>query len=72
MRNIINNFLNLDQKDRAMLLLLNITIINIVIAIVKFIFAFTLPSLWFFINAIFMTILSSFPLETMENKDQLN
>lgn len=58
MRNIINNFLNLDQKDRAMLLLLNITIINIVIAIVKFIFAFTLPSLWFFINAIFMTILS--------------
>lgn len=41
-----------------MLLIINITIINIVIAIIKYTFAFTLPSLWFFINASFTTILS--------------
>ena len=58
MKKLIKKYLNLEKNDRTMLLLINITIINIVIAIVKFILAFTLPSLWFFINAIFMSILS--------------
>lgn len=58
MKNLYKKYLNLEKNDRTMLLLINITIINIVIAIIKYIFAFTLPSLWFFINAIFTTILS--------------
>lgn len=58
MKNLINNIINLEKNDRTMLLLINTTIINIVIAIIKFGFAFILPSLWFFINAIFVTILS--------------
>ncbi len=58
MKNLYKKYLNLEKNDRTMLLLINITIINIVIAIIKYIFAFTLPSLWFFINAIFSTILS--------------
>ena len=58
MKTLYNKFVNLEKNDRTMLLLVNTTIINIVIAIIKYIFAFTLPSLWFFINAIFMTILS--------------
>lgn len=58
MKNLINKFLNLEKNDRTMLLLINTTIVNIVIAIIKFGLAFILPSLWFFINAIFMSILS--------------
>ena len=58
MKNLYKKFINLEKNDRTMLLLVNTTFINIIIAIVKFGFAFTLPSLWFFINAIFMTILS--------------
>lgn len=58
MKNLYKKFINLEKNDRTMLLLVNTILINIIIAIVKFGFAFTLPSLWFFINAIFMTILS--------------
>lgn len=31
---------------------------NIIFAIIKYLFAFTLPSLWFFVNALFLTVLS--------------
>jgi len=41
-----------------MLFLVFTTIGNIFIAIVKFILSLTLPSLWFFINALFVMILS--------------
>lgn len=41
-----------------MFLLIITTIVNILIALVKFIYAFYLPSLWFFINALFLTVLS--------------
>ena len=58
MKYLFEKFLNLEKNDRTMLLLINVTIINIVLAIIKYIFAFTLPSLWFFINALFTTILS--------------
>lgn len=54
----IKDILNLEKKDKTMFLLIFITIINILIAFVKFIFAFTIPSLWFFINACFLTVLS--------------
>ena len=58
MKKLYKKYLNLEKNDRIMLLLINVTIVNIVIAIIKYIFAFILPSLWFFINAIFMSILS--------------
>lgn len=54
----IKKIKNLDKKTRT-IYLLNITLCgNIFLAILKFIFAFTIPSLWFFINAWFLTILS--------------
>lgn len=58
MKQYIKRIKNLEKKDRT-IYLLNITLLgNIFLAILKFIFAFTIPSLWFFINAWFLTILS--------------
>lgn len=55
---IINDIWNLDKNDKIILLLIFTTLGNIILALVKFIFAFTLPSLWFFVNALFATLLS--------------
>ena len=41
-----------------MLLLIFTMIGNILLACAKFIFAFVLPSLWFFVNACFLSVLS--------------
>ena len=48
----------LKKEDRTIFFLIFTTIGNIFIAIVKFVLSLTLPSLWFFINALFMIILS--------------
>lgn len=55
---LIKDISNLEKKDKTMFLLIITTIVNILIALVKFIYAFYLPSLWFFINALFLTVLS--------------
>lgn len=55
---IIKFFLKLEKSDQVIFFLLFTTLINIIIALVKFILSLTLPSLWFFINAIFGFILS--------------
>lgn len=58
MKDYIKKIKNLDVKTRT-IHLLKITLIgNIFLAILKFILSFTIPSLWFFINAWFLTILS--------------
>ena len=58
MINVFNYFKKLKKEERVMFFLIFTTIGNIFIAIVKFILSLTLPSLWFFINALFMIILS--------------
>lgn len=58
MKKIVKNIKNLDKKDRTMLLLIFTTIVNILLAVIKFIFAVTLPSLWFFVNSCFLAVLS--------------
>lgn len=58
MNKIIEQFKKLKKEDRVMFFLILTTIGNIFIAIVKFILSLTLPSLWFFINALFMIILT--------------
>ena len=55
MKNIIGQ---LKKEDRIIFFLVFTTLGNIFMAIVKFILSLTLPSLWFFINAIFMMLLS--------------
>ena len=54
---IKDKFLELEKTDQIIFFLLLTTIGNIVMAVVKMIFSLTLPSLWFFINAIFNIIL---------------
>ena len=58
MKKLLSNILNLEKNDKTMLLLIFTTMGNIIIAIAKFIFAFTIPSLWFFVNAGFLAVLS--------------
>lgn len=58
MKKIINLYFNLDKKDRVMFLLIFTTIGNMLMAIIKFALSITLPSLWFFVNACFLTVLS--------------
>jgi len=58
MKNLFDYFKKLKKEDRIMLFLIFTTIGNVFIAIVKFVLSMTLPSLWFFINALFMFILS--------------
>ena len=58
MSSIVKYFKNLKKEDRIIFFLIFTTVGNIFIAIVKLVLSLTLPSLWFFINAIFMIVLS--------------
>lgn len=58
MKKIIDHFKQLKKEDRIMFFLLFTTIGNIFVALIKFILSLILPSLWFFINSIFMIVLS--------------
>ena len=58
MNKLLYYFKKLKKEDRIMFFLVFTTIGNIIMAIVKFVLSLTLPSLWFFINALFMIILS--------------
>lgn len=58
MKTLFYKIKNLEKNDKTMLLLIFTTVGNIIIAFVKFIFSITIPSLWFFVNAGFLAILS--------------
>lgn len=58
MNKIIKEFKELKKEDRIMFFLVFTTTGNMFMAIVKFVLSLTLPSLWFFINAVFITVLS--------------
>lgn len=55
---IIRSFLQLEKSDQVIFFLFFTTIINVIMALIKLVFSLTLPSLWFFVNAIFGIILS--------------
>lgn len=58
MNKVFKHYISLEKSDRVMFFLIFTTITNILVSLFKFIIAFTLPSLWFFINALFLSILS--------------
>ena len=58
MKKIIKNFRALEKKDQLIFFLLCSTISNFFIAIIKFVFSLTIPSLWFFVNAGFSLVLA--------------
>lgn len=58
MKKVVNSFLELDTKDKIILFLLGSTISNIGVAIIKFVLSLIIPSMWFFVNAIFSFVLA--------------
>ena len=58
MKHLIKEIKNLEKNDKTMLLLTFTTMGNILIAFIKFIFSLVIPSLWFFVNAGFLIVLS--------------
>lgn len=58
MKEVINNIIELEKKDRIVLFLIGSTIGNAIVAIVKFVLSLTIPSMWFFVNAIFSFVLA--------------
>ena len=58
MKELYQEIKNLEKNDKTMLLLIFTTMGNILFALVKFIFSVTIPSLWFFVNACFLLVLS--------------
>lgn len=55
---LIKKYLVLENTDKTMFLLILTTLVNVLIALIKLIYAFYLPSLWFFVNACFLIVLS--------------
>lgn len=58
MNKIIKKIKNLEKNDRTIVLLIFTTAANTLLAAAKFIFAIIIPSLWFFVNACFLAVLS--------------
>lgn len=58
MKEIISTIQELEKKDKIVLFLIGSTIGNMFIAIIKFVLSLTIPSLWFFVNAIFSFVLA--------------
>ena len=58
MKKLVSSYLNLDKNDKTMLSLIFVTIVNIIIAFIKLVFAITIPSLWFLVNSSFLIVLS--------------
>ena len=58
MKKIISNIKDLKKENKLIIFLIFTTIGNIFIASFKLILSFIMPSLWFFINGIFMIVLS--------------
>ncbi len=58
MKNNIKKFFELEKKDQLIFFLICSAISNFCVAIIKFIFSVTIPSFWFFINAVFSFVLA--------------
>lgn len=58
MKKMIGKFLELEKSDQVVFFLLLTTISNIIMAFIKMFFSLYLPSMWFFVNAIFNIILA--------------
>ena len=58
MKKIIGKFLELEKNDQIMFFLFLTTIGNVVMGFIKLFFSLYLPSMWFFVNAIFSITLA--------------
>lgn len=58
MKKEIKKFFALEKKEQIIFFLICSTINNFCVAIIKFLLSITIPSFWFFINAVFSLILA--------------
>ena len=58
MKELIKKFRALEKKDQLIFFLVCSTISNFCVGIIKFILSLSIPSFWFFINAIFSLVLA--------------
>ena len=58
MKKLIKKFRALEKKDQLIFFLLCSTISNFCVGLIKFILSLSIPSFWFFINAIFSLVLA--------------
>ena len=67
----IKQFLKLEKKDKLFFFLICGSISNLFVGIIKFIFAITIPSLWFFINSIFSFVLAMSRMIIINNYNKI-
>lgn len=58
MGEIIKIIKELNKQDRIVLFLIGSTIINLLTGTIKFVLSLTIPSMWFFVNALFSLVLA--------------
>ena len=58
MKELIKKFRELEKKDQIIFFLLCGAMGNLLIGVIKLILSFTIPSLWFFVNAGFSLVLA--------------
>lgn len=71
MKEIIKKFRALDRKDQLIVFLMFSTIVNFVMAVIKFTLSLTILSLWFFINGGFSLVLAICRLLTIKKYNKV-
>ena len=70
MKEIIREFKSLEKKDQLIFFLICGAISNFLVGIIKFVFSITIPSFWFFINAMFSFTLAICRFLTIKKYNQ--
>ena len=71
MKELIRKFRALEKKDQLIFFLVCSTISNFCVGIIKFILSLSIPSFWFFINAIFSLVLAACRFLTIKRYNKI-
>ena len=71
MKELIRKFRALEKKDQLIFFLVCSTISNFCVGIIKFILSLSIPSFWFFINAIFSLVLATCRFLTIKRYNKI-
>lgn len=71
MKELIKKFRALEKKDQLIFFLVCSTISNFCVGIIKFILSISIPSFWFFINAVFSLVLAACRFLTIKRYNKI-
>lgn len=71
MKELIRKFRALEKKDQLIFFLVCSTISNFCVGIIKFILSLSIPSFWFFINAVFSLVLAACRFLTIKRYNKI-